>query len=405
MPPKELSPWWRGKLGFQVGFFPGECVELISGKVPESLINSLPKPVPKKRGKLSTFLRSVVKARPRRSEQPEPAKEGVFGCELGEHLLRSGRDVPQVLQSCAEFIEQHGVVQGIYRLSGVASRIQRLRHEFESEQVPELSVRDIHSVSSLCKMYFRELPNPLLTEQLYGKFSDAVCAATEEERLLRMQDTIQQLPAPHYRTLEYLMKHLASLAGNCSVTNMHAQNLAIVWAPNLLRSPQSQSACTSGEAACTELQTQSAVVEFLISHTDSLFHSKSTPAVEEGAGELSPCQPRGPRASDDGASCASINGQLLRSTSHCSSEDSLLQDRNDREKEVIIVQALIHPVPTEAADLSLPDQAQPECPESDTSKQDQVSVTEEQPSLLEGGVESGHQSQAPGNSTSSEPLS
>ncbi|XP_040556421.1 rho GTPase-activating protein 33-like [Gallus gallus] len=100
----------------------------------------------------------------------------------------------EVLQSCAEFIEQHGVVQGIYRLSGVASRIQKLRHEFESEQIPELTVRDVHSVSSLCKMYFRELPTPLLTEQLYGKFSDAVCAATDEERLLRMQDVIQQLP-------------------------------------------------------------------------------------------------------------------------------------------------------------------------------------------------------------------
>ena len=29
---------------FQVGFFPGECVELINEKLPESLINSVPKP-------------------------------------------------------------------------------------------------------------------------------------------------------------------------------------------------------------------------------------------------------------------------------------------------------------------------------------------------------------------------
>ncbi|XP_015708174.1 rho GTPase-activating protein 32-like [Coturnix japonica] len=284
MPPKELSPWWRGKRGFEVGLFPGECVELISGKVPDSLLNSLPKPEPKKWGKLSTFLCSLVKARPRRAMQPEPEpeKEGVFGCDLGEHLLRSGRDVPQVLQSCAQFIEEHGVVQGIYRLSGVASRIQRLCHEFDSEQVPELSVREIHSVSSLCKMYFRELPNPLLSDQLYDKFSDTVCAATEEERVLRMQDAIQQLPAPHYRTLEYLMRHLVSLAGICSVINMHAKNLAIVWAPNLLRSQQSQSSCASGEAACMELQTQSYVVEFLISHADVIFCSESTPAVGEG---------------------------------------------------------------------------------------------------------------------------
>ncbi|XP_052529130.1 rho GTPase-activating protein 33-like [Tympanuchus pallidicinctus] len=84
-------------------------------------------------------------------------------------------------------------------------------------------------------MYFRELPTPLLTNQLYDKFSDAVGATTEEERLVRMRDTIQQLPAPHYRTLAYLMRHLACLSANSSVTNMHAKNLAIVWAPNLLR--------------------------------------------------------------------------------------------------------------------------------------------------------------------------
>ena len=45
---------------------------------------------------------------------------------------------------------------------------------------------------------------------------------------------------------------------------------------------------TSGEAACMELQTQTAVVELLISHADVLFGSKSTPAEGEGAGESLP---------------------------------------------------------------------------------------------------------------------
>lgn len=35
--------------------------------------------------------------------------------------------VPQVLRSCADFVEEHGVVDGIYRLSGVSSNIQKLR--------------------------------------------------------------------------------------------------------------------------------------------------------------------------------------------------------------------------------------------------------------------------------------
>ena len=35
--------------------------------------------------------------------------------------------VPKVLVHCAEFIEDRGIVDGIYRLGGVASNIQRLR--------------------------------------------------------------------------------------------------------------------------------------------------------------------------------------------------------------------------------------------------------------------------------------
>lgn len=53
-----------------------------------------------------------------------------------------------------------------------------LRHEFDSEHIPDLTkdtyIQDIHSVGSLCKLYFRELPNPLLTYQLYDKFSVSV---------------------------------------------------------------------------------------------------------------------------------------------------------------------------------------------------------------------------------------
>lgn len=35
-------------------------------------------------------------------------------------------------------------------------------------------LQDIHCVGSLCKLYFRELPNPLLTYELYEKFTVSV---------------------------------------------------------------------------------------------------------------------------------------------------------------------------------------------------------------------------------------
>ncbi|RLV62153.1 hypothetical protein DV515_00019615 [Chloebia gouldiae] len=64
---------------------------------------------------------------------------------------------------------------------------------------------------------------------------DAVAIQMEEARLVKIKEVLKELPAPHYRTLEFLMRHLLRMAAHSGRTNMHARNLAIVWAPNLLR--------------------------------------------------------------------------------------------------------------------------------------------------------------------------
>ena len=119
MPPPEESIWWRGKRGFEVGFFPCECVEVIGDKVPHNLnlphnSSTLPhphtharrdssasespseptKPVLRKHGKLITFFRSFILSRPARGKLKKSGilKERVFGCDLGEHLLNTGQD-------------------------------------------------------------------------------------------------------------------------------------------------------------------------------------------------------------------------------------------------------------------------------------------------------------------------
>ena len=116
MPPSEETIWWRGKRGFEVGFFPCECVEVIGDKVPNNLTlphhsHTLPhlsrrdsttsdspseptKPVLRKHGKLITFFRSFILSRPTRGKLKKSGilKERVFGCDLGEHLLNTGQD-------------------------------------------------------------------------------------------------------------------------------------------------------------------------------------------------------------------------------------------------------------------------------------------------------------------------
>ncbi|KAJ7420544.1 Rho GTPase-activating protein 31 [Willisornis vidua] len=192
-------------------------------------------------------------------------------------LLAGSCRVPYVLKSCAEFIETHGIVDGIYRLSGVTSNIQKLRQEFVSDQCPDLTrevyLQDIHCVGSLCKLYFRELPNPLLTYELYKKFTEAVSRFPEDEQLARIQNVIQELPPSHYRTLEYLIKHLTHLASFSNMTNMHTRNLALVWAPNLLRSKEIEAVGCNGDAAFLEVRVQQLVIEFILNHVDQIFNN------------------------------------------------------------------------------------------------------------------------------------
>ncbi|XP_023366568.1 rho GTPase-activating protein 30 isoform X2 [Otolemur garnettii] len=216
------------------------------------------------------------------------SKERVFGCDLQEHLQHSGQEVPQVLRSCAEFVEEYGVVDGIYRLSGVSSNIQKLRQEFEAERKPDLRrdvyLQDIHCVSSLCKAYFRELPDPLLTYRLYDKFAEAVAVQLEPERLVKILEVLRELPVPNYRTLEFLMRHLVHMASFSAQTNMHARNLAIVWAPNLLRSKDIEASGFNGTAAFMEVRVQSIVVEFILTHVDQLFGGASLSGGEMDSG-------------------------------------------------------------------------------------------------------------------------
>ena len=108
-----------------------------------------------------------------------------------------------MLKHCSSFIETRGIVDGIYRLSGISSNIQRLRVAFDEDRPPDLAedrlvLQDIHSVSSLLKMYFRELPNPVRTFHLYDKFVEAARSG-DDVRLHKLREVVAQLPPPNYR--------------------------------------------------------------------------------------------------------------------------------------------------------------------------------------------------------------
>ncbi|GFS08050.1 rho GTPase-activating protein 32 [Elysia marginata] len=76
MPPAEDTIWWRGKRGFEVGFFPSECVEVIGDKVPTSMASRVPEPLMTSSAAASSSSSSAAAAAASRKPCEKPGGRG-----------------------------------------------------------------------------------------------------------------------------------------------------------------------------------------------------------------------------------------------------------------------------------------------------------------------------------------
>jgi hypothetical protein len=92
--------------------------------------------------------------------------------------------IPIVVQKCIQEVEMRGMdYEGIYRKSGGSTQMRQIQDEFERGDDVQFSPDlDICCVTSVLKQYFRNLPNPLITYELYdrfvetsGKLTSALC--------------------------------------------------------------------------------------------------------------------------------------------------------------------------------------------------------------------------------------
>ncbi|KAJ1359719.1 Functions as a GTPase-activating protein (GAP) for ced- 10 rac-1 and CDC42 [Parelaphostrongylus tenuis] len=244
----------------EVGYFPSDCVRLIDDKRLPDYLSSPRKVSIIGNRRMSRLLKYRVRLR-----------DPVFGIPLVDHLEKTGRKVPLIVEKCCEAIELQGVVTGIYRQCGIQSNIQKLRAQFDNGGDPDLfefGQRDIYSVSSLLKQYFRLLPNPLFTFQSYSKILSAF-ECPDDGKALKLRRVIETMPLSHFRTATYLMRHLSRLCSYTSLTDMTAKNLAIVWAPNLFRAPPVFSGDES--QVLRGLDVHTSLCSYFITHSTSIF--------------------------------------------------------------------------------------------------------------------------------------
>uniref|UniRef100_A0A8B9LI16 Myosin IXAb n=1 Tax=Astyanax mexicanus TaxID=7994 RepID=A0A8B9LI16_ASTMX len=182
-----------------------------------------------------------------------------FGVELSR-LTSDERAVPLVVEKLINYIEMHGLyTEGIYRKSGSTNKIKELKLGLDTDaNTVNLDDYNIHVIASVLKQWLRDLPNPLMTFELYDEFLRATGLQDKREVVKGVYTVIDQLSRTHLGTLERLIFHLVRISLQEETNRMSANALAIVFAPCILRCPDStdplQSVQDIGKTtACVEM--------------------------------------------------------------------------------------------------------------------------------------------------------
>ncbi|OZJ05835.1 hypothetical protein BZG36_00906 [Bifiguratus adelaidae] len=188
----------------------------------------------------------------------DPAWFHVFGAPIQTAIDLTGGEIPAVVERCICYLDDLGIDEvGIYRKSGSSSTITKLKETFDcGSEIDFFQVRqDPHAVAALLKLYLRELPEPLVPEDIAAEINDIIndFGTTESEdspsssgvnytkQINLDRDVVEQrvrviasrLPPPNACLLNALCHHLARVNAESETNKMNLSNLALIFSPTM----------------------------------------------------------------------------------------------------------------------------------------------------------------------------
>ncbi|XP_015278623.1 PREDICTED: rho GTPase-activating protein 6, partial [Gekko japonicus] len=195
------------------------------------------------------------------------------------------RQVPRLVDSCCQHLEKHGLqTVGIFRVGSSKKRVRQLRAEFDrGVDVVLDEEHSIHDVAALLKEFLRDMPDPLLTRELYTPFINTLLLEPHEQ-LNTLQLLIYLLPPCNCDTLHRLLQFLATVASHAEDridqdsqeipgNKMTSLNLATIFGPNLLHKQKTtdKEFMVQSSARAEESTAIIAVVQKMIENYEVLF--------------------------------------------------------------------------------------------------------------------------------------
>uniref|UniRef100_A0A8C1BFH6 Rho GTPase-activating protein 29 n=2 Tax=Cyprinus carpio TaxID=7962 RepID=A0A8C1BFH6_CYPCA len=233
----------------------------------------------------------------------------LFGIDFAQVAKNSPDGIPFIIKKCTSEIESRALnIKGIYRVNGAKSRVEKLCQAFENgKDLVELSDLHPHDISNVLKLYLRQLPEPLILYRYYNDIiglaketqnmeetdstkekspGEQLCLSIELKRVLfKIRDLLRQLPAAHYKTLQFLITHLHRVSEQAEENKMTASNLGIIFGPTLIKPRQLEAEVSL--SSLVDYPHQARMVDLLIRHHQMIFDVPLSP--------VSPTSPTAPQ--------------------------------------------------------------------------------------------------------------
>lgn len=185
------------------------------------------------------ILRSTAKVSPEPNIST-PGSESVPSCVFGVALETLKEDeqmvssIPVVLKDMVEYLYNHGLQhRGLFRLCGSVVRIRTLRQRWDSGERVDLQTEgDVPTVASLLKLFFRELPVPLIPETQRKQLIQTLTGNENDDLTnLSLKQNLCHLPSDNLIILSYLINFLSRVATHSQSNHMPMENLATIFGP------------------------------------------------------------------------------------------------------------------------------------------------------------------------------
>ena len=194
----------------------------------------------------------------------------VFGSTLCTISDSTNSTVPEFVKKCISVIEskdENMKTQGLYRHAGRLSFVQKVRFEVDQGNLDFLhKAESIHVLTGSLKLFFRELKDPLIPWGIVEKLMPILQLSNDHEKMETVKSIIQQMSAPHYDTLFFLLKHLNNVTLYEDENMMDETNLGIVFGPTLMLPPATMTTVN----IATNMVAQNKIVELLIANLQSI---------------------------------------------------------------------------------------------------------------------------------------